>query len=119
MADFNNWRVVERGELSPMVDTLAQIPGFREVRTWFLSASSKLNEYIVVPERRVLHVRFKVAAQNDAFQRITGRKVGRALLPLIRPALLPSCPPLTRVGDRLRPISRTIRNIRKCQSGQG
>jgi hypothetical protein len=47
--------------------------GFGEVKSWFLSAVPKLSQYFVVPESRMLHVRFKVATQNSSFNHITGR----------------------------------------------
>ncbi|KAG7294218.1 hypothetical protein NEMBOFW57_004288 [Staphylotrichum longicolle] len=80
VADFNNWRVVNQTELTPIVDAIAAMTGFGEVKSWFLSAVPKLSQYFVVPESRVLHVRFKVAAQNSSFNHITGRPEEQAYL---------------------------------------
>ncbi|RWA14487.1 hypothetical protein EKO27_g554 [Xylaria grammica] len=73
VADFNNWRVINQNELTPIVDAIAGMAGFQEVKSWFLSAVPKLSQYFVVPESRALHVRFKVATQGDSFNKITGR----------------------------------------------
>lgn len=80
MADFNNWRVVNQTELTPIVDAIAAMTGFGEVKSWFLSAVPKLSQYFVVPESRMMHVRFKVAAQNSSFNHITGRPEEQAYL---------------------------------------
>lgn len=77
MADFNNWRVIEQSELSPIVEAISGIPGYGKVKEWFLSAIPKLSQYVVIPESRVLHVRFKAInhAESPALERITGVKV--------------------------------------------
>ncbi|OIW28572.1 hypothetical protein CONLIGDRAFT_617447 [Coniochaeta ligniaria NRRL 30616] len=73
VADFNNWRVINQTELTPVVDAIAAMTGFGEVKSWFLSAVPKLSQYFVVPDSRTLHVRFKVGTQDSSFNHITGR----------------------------------------------
>ena len=77
MADFNNWRVIEQSELNPISEAISQIPEYGKVREWFFSAVPKLSQYVVIPESRVLHVRFKAITQSEspALTRITGVKV--------------------------------------------
>ncbi|KAJ4215295.1 hypothetical protein NW760_014429 [Fusarium oxysporum] len=58
VANFNNWH----GWLS-------------RTRLWFFAAVPKLSEYMVIPESRMLHVRFKVASQNESFGVISHKKV--------------------------------------------
>lgn len=86
MADFNNWRVIEQSELSPISEAISQIPEYGKVREWFFSAVPKLSQYVVIPESRVLHVRFKAITQSEspALARITGVKVrGRSAVVLL------------------------------------
>ncbi|WKT51478.1 Membrane attack complex component/perforin (MACPF) domain [Fusarium oxysporum f. sp. vasinfectum] len=59
VANFNNWRIIEQTELTPI----------------FFDAVPKLSEYMVIPESRILHVRFKVASQNESFGVISHKKV--------------------------------------------
>ncbi|KAG7404937.1 hypothetical protein Forpe1208_v014673 [Fusarium oxysporum f. sp. rapae] len=75
VANFNNWRIVEQTELSPIVDTISKMAGYHETRSWFFAAVPKLSEYMVIPESRMLHVRFKVASQNESFGVISHKKV--------------------------------------------
>ncbi len=77
MADFNNWRVIEQSELHPISETISSIPGYGQVQAWFFSAVPKLSQYVVIPESRVIHVRFKAISQSEspALERITGVKV--------------------------------------------
>jgi len=75
VADFNNWRVIEQSELSPIVEAISQIPGYGNVKEWFFSAVPKLSQYVVIPESRVLHVRFRASCPSDSLERITGCKV--------------------------------------------
>ena len=74
MADFNNWRVIDQQGLIPLVDVIAQVPNYSLVKSWFLKAVPKLSEYIVIPESRRLHVRFK-ASGDAALSRISGQAV--------------------------------------------
>ncbi|KAH7154579.1 hypothetical protein DER46DRAFT_578414 [Fusarium sp. MPI-SDFR-AT-0072] len=46
-----------------------------EAESWFFAAVPKLSEYMVIPESRMLHVRFKVASQNESFGVISHKKV--------------------------------------------
>ncbi|KAH6640375.1 hypothetical protein F5144DRAFT_589863 [Chaetomium tenue] len=76
VADFNNWRVIEQSELHPISETISQIPGYGQVQAWFFSAVPKLSQYVVIPESRVIHVRFKAISHSEspALERITGVK---------------------------------------------
>ncbi|RYC82509.1 hypothetical protein BFJ63_vAg14600 [Fusarium oxysporum f. sp. narcissi] len=67
VANFNNWRIIEQTELTLIVDTILKMAGYHETRSWFFAAVPKLSEYMVIPESRMLHVRFKVASQNESF----------------------------------------------------
>ncbi|EXM14354.1 Membrane attack complex component/perforin (MACPF) domain [Fusarium oxysporum f. sp. vasinfectum] len=75
VANFNNWRIIEQTELTPIVDTISKMAGYHETRSWFFAAVPKLSEYMVIPESRMLHVRFKVASQNESFGVISQKKV--------------------------------------------
>ncbi|EGU73132.1 hypothetical protein FOXB_16367 [Fusarium oxysporum f. sp. conglutinans Fo5176] len=75
VANFNNWRIIEQTELTPIVDTISKMAGYHETRLWFFAAVPKLSEYMVIPESRMLHVRFKVASQNESFGVISHKKV--------------------------------------------
>lgn len=75
VANFNNWRIIEQTELTPIVDTISKMAGYHETRSWFFAAVPKLSEYMVIPESRMLHVRFKVASQNESFGVISHKKV--------------------------------------------
>ena len=56
--------MIDRGGLSPLVDVIAQIPRYGDVKAWFFQAVPKLSEYIIIPESRILAVRFKAIADN-------------------------------------------------------
>ncbi|SCO90231.1 uncharacterized protein FRV6_14359 [Fusarium oxysporum] len=75
VANFNNWRIIEQTELTPIVDTISKMAGYHETRSWFFAAVPKLSEYMVIPESRMLHVRFKVAGQNESFGVISHKRV--------------------------------------------
>ncbi|RKK69622.1 hypothetical protein BFJ69_g12564 [Fusarium oxysporum] len=74
VANFNNWRIIEQTELTPIVDTISKMAGYHETRSWFFPAVPKLSEYMVITESRMLHVRFKVASQNESFGVISHKK---------------------------------------------
>ncbi|EAQ85299.1 hypothetical protein CHGG_09313 [Chaetomium globosum CBS 148.51] len=76
VADFNNWRVIEQSDLHPISETISQIPGYGQVQAWFFSAVPKLSQYVVIPESRVIHIRFKAISHSEspALERITGVK---------------------------------------------
>lgn len=73
VADFNHWRAIEERELTPMVECIAGMTGYGDVKTWFLRAIPKLSQYYVIPESRTLHVRLAAATQGESYRRITGR----------------------------------------------
>ncbi|KAF5588626.1 hypothetical protein FPANT_6544 [Fusarium pseudoanthophilum] len=75
VANFNNWRIIEQTELTPIVDTISKMAGYGETRSWFFAAVPKLSEYMVIPESRMLYVRFKVASQNESFGVISTKEV--------------------------------------------
>ncbi|KLP01968.1 uncharacterized protein Y057_7813 [Fusarium fujikuroi] len=75
VANFNNWRIIEQTELTPIIDAISKMAGYRETRSWFFAAVPKLSEYMVIPESRMLHVRFKVASQNESFGVISQKKI--------------------------------------------
>lgn len=72
VADFQNWRVIDQSGLAPLADVISEIPGYGNVRQWFLQAVPKLSEYVVIPESRLLNVRFKVLG-DGALSRIAGQ----------------------------------------------
>ncbi|RKK36498.1 hypothetical protein BFJ66_g12930 [Fusarium oxysporum f. sp. cepae] len=74
VANFNNWRIIEQTELTSIVDTILKMAGYHETRSWFFAAVPNLSEYMVIPESRMLHVRFKVASQNESFGVISHKK---------------------------------------------
>ncbi|KAJ4039968.1 hypothetical protein NW753_010999 [Fusarium oxysporum] len=75
VANFNNWRIIEQTELTPIVDTISKMAGYHETRSWFFATVPKLSEYMVITESRMLLVRFKVASQNESFGVISQKKV--------------------------------------------
>ncbi|KAL5586769.1 hypothetical protein FOBRF1_016639 [Fusarium oxysporum] len=75
VANFNNWRIIEQTKLTLIVDTISKMAGYHETRSWFFAAVPKLSEYMVILESRMLHVRFKVASQNESFGVISHKKV--------------------------------------------
>ncbi|QGI69718.1 hypothetical protein CEK27_002047 [Fusarium fujikuroi] len=75
VANFNNWRIIEQTELTPIVDAISKMAGYRETRSWFFAAVPKLSEYMVIPESRMLYVRFKVASQDESFGVISQKKI--------------------------------------------
>ncbi|KAF2108744.1 hypothetical protein BDV96DRAFT_504130 [Lophiotrema nucula] len=74
VADFNNWRVIEQSELTPIIDALAGIRGYSMVKTWFYRAVPTLSQYLVIPASRILHARFRVTSEDASFQRLSGRE---------------------------------------------
>jgi len=74
VADFNNWRVIDRNEMAPIIDAITHMDGYADVRQWFPNAVPTLSQYIVFPQSRMVHVRFKVANQEAAFNDVTLRK---------------------------------------------
>jgi hypothetical protein len=79
VSDFNTWRVISQSDVGPMVETIAQIPGYQEIRSWFFRAVPKLSEYVIIPETRVLYARFKVTTQSGSIAKISGREVKTTL----------------------------------------
>ncbi|KAI3326737.1 hypothetical protein HD806DRAFT_520475 [Xylariaceae sp. AK1471] len=73
VADFNNWRAIDQCELTPLAESIGRMTGYSDVKTWFLRAVPKLSQYYVIPETRILHVRLRVAAQDESFVHITQR----------------------------------------------
>uniref|UniRef100_A0A0D2YIW4 Uncharacterized protein n=1 Tax=Fusarium oxysporum (strain Fo5176) TaxID=660025 RepID=A0A0D2YIW4_FUSOF len=43
VANFNNWRIIEQTELTPIVDTISKMAGYHETRSWFFAAVPKLS----------------------------------------------------------------------------
>ncbi|KAH6980672.1 hypothetical protein BKA56DRAFT_685551 [Ilyonectria sp. MPI-CAGE-AT-0026] len=90
VADFNNWRVIDQAQVTPLVDAISQMTGYSEVNSWFFSAIPKLSEYMVIPESRTMNVRFCVSNQDENFRTITGKtqqaylghRPGEALMPV-------------------------------------
>ncbi|KAK4184696.1 hypothetical protein QBC35DRAFT_466223 [Podospora australis] len=112
VADFNNWRVINQTELTPIVDAMAGMAGYGMVRQWFLQAVPKLSQYYVIPESRQLHVRFKVAEQGESFAHMTGRKPWDQAYLGVNPTRPPK--PVRMRLKRLAPeaqISAQIRNV--------
>ncbi len=70
VADFNNWRVIDRRSVSLLSDVVSQLQGYAAVRLWFMYAVPKLSEYIVIPESRTLHARFKAVSFDGGIERI-------------------------------------------------
>lgn len=79
VANFNNWRIIEQTELTLIVDTILKMAGYHETRSWFFAAVPKLSEYMVIPESRMLHVRFKVASQNESFGSYLTRRYAQCI----------------------------------------
>ncbi|KAM0543698.1 hypothetical protein ACHAPJ_012147 [Fusarium lateritium] len=84
-SDHNTWRVILRGDMRPVMDigkfigplvvqdadvtTVSEIPGYEEVRMWFLQAAPKLTEYIVIPPSRTVDSRFKLEFGHQGLSR--------------------------------------------------
>ncbi|TGJ82963.1 hypothetical protein E0Z10_g5810 [Xylaria hypoxylon] len=104
VADFNHWRAIEERELTPMVECIAGMTGYGEVKSWFLRAIPKLSEYYVIPESRILHVRFAAVMQGKSYMHITGRTEQGYL------GLNPSHPP--------KPARMSLKKLPPTQSNQ-
>lgn len=64
--------MIDQSGLVPLADVISEIPGYGNVRQWFFQAVPKLSEYVVIPESRLLNVRFKVLG-DGALSRIAGQ----------------------------------------------
>ncbi|RBA22467.1 hypothetical protein FPRO05_00814 [Fusarium proliferatum] len=58
VANFNNWRIIEQTELTPIVDAISKMAGYRETRSWFFAAVPKL-----------------IASQDESFGVISQKKI--------------------------------------------
>ena len=58
-----------------LAHAIAQMPGLRPVKEWFLQAVPTISKYLIVPESRTLDVRLKVSTSDEGISRIAGRKV--------------------------------------------
>ncbi|KAK3984474.1 hypothetical protein QBC44DRAFT_385726 [Cladorrhinum sp. PSN332] len=77
-SDFNSWRVIRQLGIKPVMDVVSEIPGYDEIKMWFLQAVPKLNEYVVIPQSRTLDVRFKVLFNLEGLSRaLAALEVGR------------------------------------------
>ncbi|KAK0660881.1 hypothetical protein QBC41DRAFT_383282 [Cercophora samala] len=68
VGDHLNWRVIERSDLQPMVETISSTPRFENASQWFsVTAPSLLTEFIEIPRSMQIlaQIRFKgTNAQN-------------------------------------------------------
>ncbi|KAK2681962.1 hypothetical protein RAB80_003755 [Fusarium oxysporum f. sp. vasinfectum] len=73
--DYRNWRVIERGELTPLAQVLGRCSNsdVRQARAWFTQAVPFLSKYISIPESRVVQVRLKVNSKIPGLNRYQGQ----------------------------------------------
>ncbi|EYB21882.1 hypothetical protein FG05_11539 [Fusarium graminearum] len=60
VADYKLWRVINRGDLSPLSQMLSGIPGFEAVPSWFVRAVPALSRYITLDQDHGCKARFRV-----------------------------------------------------------
>ncbi|XEV01095.1 hypothetical protein FSHL1_006382 [Fusarium sambucinum] len=65
VADYRTWRVIDRDSLSSLADTISAIPGYAQVRSWFMQAVPTLSKYIELPPSREIKLRFKLTAPTS------------------------------------------------------
>ncbi|KAG9495541.1 hypothetical protein J7337_013790 [Fusarium musae] len=76
-SDSNSWRIIQQGDIRPVMDMVSEIPGYEQVRMWFLQATPKLTEYIVIPQQRSFDARLKVDINHDGLPRaLVGSREG-------------------------------------------
>ncbi|KAJ9634366.1 hypothetical protein H2199_009024 [Coniosporium tulheliwenetii] len=56
------WRVINRDALVPLADVLSSIPGYREVKGWFIQAIPAVSKFIELDESRQVMTRFRLMA---------------------------------------------------------
>ncbi|KAL9564491.1 hypothetical protein ACKAV7_010943 [Fusarium commune] len=73
--DYRNWRVIERGGLTPLGQVLGRCSKYevRQARAWFTQAVPFLSKYISIPESRVVQVRLKLNSKIPGLHRINGQ----------------------------------------------
>jgi len=55
---------------------MAQLPGYADVNSWLFDAVPKLSEYMVIPDSRMMHVRFRLASSlGEHIRGVTGKTV--------------------------------------------
>ncbi|OBS29591.1 hypothetical protein FPOA_03528 [Fusarium poae] len=65
VADYRTWRVIDRDSLSSLADTVSAIPGYAQVRSWFMQAVPTLSKYIELPPSREIKLRFKLTSPTS------------------------------------------------------
>ncbi|KAF7526535.1 hypothetical protein G7054_g10735 [Neopestalotiopsis clavispora] len=65
VADYRTWRVIDRDSLSSLADAISAIPGYAQVRGWFMQAVPTLSKYIELPPSREINLRFKLTAPTN------------------------------------------------------
>ncbi|KAF2811812.1 uncharacterized protein BDZ99DRAFT_414359 [Mytilinidion resinicola] len=62
VAKHEYWRVINRDELTPLADALSGIPGYEDVKSYFIQAVPALSKYIELDESRQVMTRFRLTA---------------------------------------------------------
>ncbi|CAF3480417.1 unnamed protein product [Fusarium graminearum] len=65
VADYRTWRVIDRDSLSSITNVISAIPGYAQVRSWFMQAVPTLSKYIELPPSREIKLRFKLTAPTS------------------------------------------------------
>jgi hypothetical protein len=61
-----NWRVINREGLIPIVEMIAQMPEYSAVQTWFIQAVPALNDYFTLDDTHSTIVRFRVQSPTNS-----------------------------------------------------
>ncbi|KAK0710652.1 hypothetical protein B0H67DRAFT_539495 [Lasiosphaeris hirsuta] len=62
VAKCDYWRVINRDGLAPLADMLSQMPGYQQVKTWFIQAIPAMQQYIALDESREVITRLRLVA---------------------------------------------------------
>lgn len=65
VADYRNWRVIDRASLTSMADAISALPGFASVKSWFIQAGPTLSRYLELPPSREIKLRFKLLSPTS------------------------------------------------------
>ncbi|KAF2448944.1 hypothetical protein P171DRAFT_509315 [Karstenula rhodostoma CBS 690.94] len=66
VAKFENWRVINRDGLSPLVEIISGMPGYEAVQSWFVQAVPALSRYILLDESHECKARLRVLSPTNS-----------------------------------------------------
>ncbi|KAH7118725.1 hypothetical protein B0J11DRAFT_582534 [Dendryphion nanum] len=69
VAKHQFWRVINRDGMAPLADIIADIPGYREVKSWFIQAVPAISKYIELDDSRQVMARFRLTAPTNGLSK--------------------------------------------------